>query len=185
LKDRNFRINPFAQPYTPQNVNAIKQLIFSFLANEKYEPSSEERRQIAEAIHEVYALPENRRRLGRISLLKDLKNALHLWIGGGALAHIFDNEQDDLQLHRWSTWDYTDLEETPEGLAPLMYYQFHWVSNIVRDPALASRPKGLWMDEGWRFGGSVMADLIRTAAKTWRKHNAWVVFATQDEIDLR
>lgn len=185
LKDRNFRINPFAQPYTPQNVNAIKQLILSFLANEKYEPSSEERKQIAEAIHEVYALPENRRRLGRISLPKDLKSALHLWIGNGALAHIFDNEQDDLQLHRWSTWDYTDLEETPEVLAPLMYYQFHWVSNIVRDPALASRPKGLWMDEGWRFGGSVMADLIRTAAKTWRKHNAWVVFATQDEIDLR
>jgi type IV secretion system protein VirB4 len=50
---------------------------------------------------------------------------------------------------------------------------------------LAASPKALWCDEGWRFGGSQMADLIRTAAKTWRKHNAWVVFATQDEIDMR
>ena len=55
----------------------------------------------------------------------------------------------------------------------------------MRDPALATVPKALWCDEGWRFGGSLMADLIRTATKTWRKHNAWVVFATQDEIDMR
>jgi type IV secretion system protein VirB4 len=185
LKERNFRVNPFRQAYSPANVNAIKQLIFCFLANEKYEPSSEERQEIHEAVHEVYGLSESRRRLGKISLRKDLKSALHLWINGGPLSHVFDNEQDDLQANRWSTWDYTALEDTPEVLAPLMYYQLHWVSNIVRDPALAAVPKALWCDEGWRFGGSLMADLIRTAAKTWRKHNAWVVFATQDEIDMR
>ncbi len=185
LKDRNFRINPFRQPYSPHNVNAIKLLIYTFLANEKYEPTSEERQEIHEAIHEVYALSESRRRLGKISLRKDLKKALHLWINDGPLAHIFDNEQDDLRANRWSCWDYTDLEDAPEVLGPLMFYQLHWVSNIVRDPALAATPKALWCDEGWRFGGSQMADLIRTAAKTWRKHNAWVVFATQDEIDLR
>ena len=185
LKERNFRINPFCQPYSPQTVNAIQQLLFCFLANEKYEPTSEERQEIHEAIHEVYSLNESRRRLGKISLRKDLRRALHLWINGGPLAHIFDNEQDDLSINRWSTWDYTDLEETPELLVPLMFYQLHWASTIVRDPALASVPKALWCDEGWRFGGSIMADLIRTAAKTWRKHNAWCVFATQDEIDLR
>ena len=185
LKERNFRVNPFRQAYSPANVNAIKQLIFCFLANEKYEPTSEERQEIHEAVHEVYGLSESRRRLGEISLRKDLKNALHLWINGGPLAHVFDNEQDDLDANRWSTWDYTALEDTPEVLAPLMYYQLHWVSNVVRDPALARVPKALWCDEGWRFGGSLMADLIRTAAKTWRKHNAWVVFATQDEIDMR
>jgi type IV secretion system protein TrbE len=185
LKERNFHINPFRQPYSPQNVNAIKQLIFCFLENEKYELTGEERQEIHEAIHEVYGLSESRRRLGKISLRKDLKKALHLWINDGPLAHVFDNEQDDLTVNNWSTWDYTDLEESPEVLAPLMFYQLHWVSNIVREPALASTPKALWCDEGWRFGGSIMADLIRTAAKTWRKHNAWCVFATQDEIDLR
>jgi type IV secretion/conjugal transfer VirB4 family ATPase len=185
LKERNFHINPFRQPYSPQNVNAIKQLILCFLANEKHEPTSEERQEIHEAIHEVYSLSESRRRLGKISLRKDLKKALHLWINNGPLSHVFDNEQDDLQVSNWSTWDYTDLEESPEVLAPLMFYQLHWVGNVVRDSALASVPKALWCDEGWRFGGSIMADLIRTAAKTWRKHNAWCVFATQDEIDLR
>jgi len=185
LKECNFHINPFSQKYSPENVNAIKQLIFCFLANEKYEPSSEERREIHEAVHEVYGLSEGRRRLGKISLSKDLRKALHLWISGGPLAHIFDNEQDDLRVNRFSTWDYTSLEETPEVLAPLMYYQFHYVSNVVRDPALASVPKAMWCDEGWRVGGGLMIDLIRAAAKTWRKHNAWVVFATQDEIDMR
>jgi type IV secretion system protein VirB4 len=185
LKDRNFRINPFKQAYSPRNVNSIKQLIYCFLANEKYETSAEERQEIHEAIHEVYALNESRRRLGKISLRKDLKKALYLWINGGPLSHVFDNEQDDLQANHWSTWDYTDLQESPDVLAPLMYYQLHWINNIVRDPALAGCPKALWCDEGWRFGGSMMADLIQTAAKTWRKHNAWVVFATQDEIDLR
>ena len=136
-------------------------------------------------MHEVYALSESRRRLGKISLRRDLMKALHLWVNNGPLAHVFDNEQDDLRAARFSTWDYTNLEEAPEVLAPLMFYQFHFVSNIVRDPALASIPKALWCDEGWRFGGSLMVDLIRAAAKTWRKHNAWVVFATQDEIDLR
>ena len=185
LKDRNFRINPFRQTYSPHNVNAIKQLIYCLLANEKYQATSEERHEIEEAIHEVYALSESRRRLGKLSLRKDLKKALHLWINNGPLSHVFDNEEDDLQANRWSCWDYTDLEESPEVLGPLMFYQLHWISNIVRDPALAGVPKALWCDEGWRFGGSQMAELIRTAAKTWRKHNAWVVFATQDEIDMR
>lgn len=185
LTDRNFRINPFRQAYSPANVNAIKQLIFCFLANEKYEPSSDERQEIHDAVHEVYALSESRRRLGKISLRRDLTKALHLWINDGPLAHVFDNEQDDLQASRFSTWDYTNLEEAPEVLAPLMFYQFHFVSNVVRDPSLAGVPKALWCDEGWRFGGGLMIDLIRAAAKTWRKHNAWVVFATQDEIDMR
>jgi type IV secretion system protein VirB4 len=185
LKDRNFRINPFRQAYSPASVNSIVQLIFCFLANEKYETSSEERHEIEEAVHEVYALSESRRRLGKISLRKDLKKALHLWINNGPLSHFFDNEQDDLQANRWSTWDYTALDDSPEVLGPLMYYQFHWVSNIVHDPALARTPKALWCDEGWRFGGSQMVDLVRAATKTWRKHNAWVVFSTQDEIDLR
>jgi type IV secretion system protein VirB4 len=185
LKERNFRINPFRQVYSPANVNAIKQLIFSFLANEKYEPSSEERQEIHDAVHEVYALSENRRRLGKISLRRELMRALHLWLNSGPLAHVFDNEQDDLHASKFSTWDYTNLQEAPEVLAPLMFYQFHFVSNIVRDPALAGVPKALWCDESWRFGGAMMVDLIRTAAKTWRKHNAWVVFATQDEIDMR
>jgi type IV secretion system protein VirB4 len=185
LKERNFHINPFSQQYSPENVNSIKQLIFAFLANEKYEPSSEERREIHDAVHEVYGLKESRRRLGKISLSKDLMKALHLWINDGPFAHVFDNEQDDLRVNRFSTWDYTNLEESPEVLGPLMYYQFHFVSNVVRDPALAGVPKALWCDEGWRFGGGLMVDLIRTAAKTWRKHNAWVVFATQDSIDMQ
>jgi type IV secretion/conjugal transfer VirB4 family ATPase len=185
LKEKNFRRNPFRQAYTPRNVNAIKQLILAFLANENYHPDSREQQEIQEAVHEVYGLSEGRRRLGRISLSKNLKQALHLWINNGPFAHFFDNEEEDQSVNRWSTWDYTDLEEMPQVLGPLMYYQFHWISNIVRDPALASYPKAFWVDEGWRFGGSRMADLIRTAAKTWRKHNAWVVFATQDEEDLR
>ena len=74
LKERNFRLNPFRQAYSPANVNAIKQLIFSFLANEKYEPSSEERQEIHDAVHEVYALSESRRRLRMMNPTKATKS---------------------------------------------------------------------------------------------------------------
>ena len=43
----------------------------------------------------------------------------------------------------------------------------------------------MWIDEGWRVGSTEMHKLIKKAAKTWRKHNGWIVFATQDEEDLQ
>ena len=64
-----------------------------------------------------------------------------------------------------------------------MWYVSRWTSRIVTDPALAHRAKACYMDEGWRFGD--LQEFIRSAAKTWRKHRAWIVFATQDEEDLR
>lgn len=183
LNQRSFSANPFRQVYTPENVERIRQLIRVFLLNEGYTPTSEEDRIIGEEIHAVYGKPEAKRRLGRISLPKDLRSRLHLWLDGGPYAHFFDNDCDDLQVKRFQTWDFTAIEDVPQLLGPLMFYLFAWTNNVVRDRALHDIPKGFWVDEGWRF--RVMRDLIRAAAKTWRKYNAWLVFATQDEEDLQ
>jgi type IV secretion system protein TrbE len=184
LNERSFSANPFRQAYTPENVERIRQLIRVFLLNEGHTPTSEEDRIVGEEIHAVYGKPEAKRRLGRISLPKDLRARLHLWMDGGPYAQFFDNDCDDLQVNRFQTWDFSAIEDVPQLLGPLMFYLFAWTNNVVRDRALHDVPKGFWVDEGWRFGGTAMRDLIRDAAKTWRKHNGWVVFATQDEEDL-
>ena len=185
LNDRGFRINPFSLPYNPSNVNLIHQFIRQLLDAGKFIPDSEQDKLIVDEIHAVYGQREGNRRLGKLSLGKTLMRELHAWVGNGSYAHFFDNLQDDFRLSRFITWDYTDLEEMPQLLNPLMFWNFHWCNRVVKDENLSGIPKGLYMDEGWRFGGTLMQDLIKTAAKTWRKYNAWLVFATQDEDDLR
>ena len=185
LKDRNFHLNPFRRARSPHSVNTIRRLLMIWCRQAHYRLLSRETQQLTEAIEEVYTLPERRRRLGCLSLPKELMQVLNPWINGGTYAHLFDNEQDDLQASDWSTWDFTELEKVPQVLAPLMFYQFDWIQDIVQDLSLAKYPKALWCDEAWRLAGTVMRKPIRMAVKTWRKYNAWVVFATQGEIDLR
>lgn len=186
LNQHNFRINPFSLPYTPNNVNRIHQLIqiMAGTGDESFRLTAEESNSLTEAVNEVYALREGTRRLGKISLPSRLTERLKPWTGNGQFAHFFDNVQDDLSLSRFSTWDYSDLEEVPQLMKPLMFYQFGWMNDAVKNPALAGVPKVFACDEGWRFGGNLMQDLIRTAAKTWRKHNGFIIFATQDKDDL-
>lgn len=183
LNDKSFGVNPFRQPYTPQSVNGIHDFIRVLLANEGYELTAEEGQLVLNEIHAVYGMAEHKRRIGRMSLSKSLSDKLHMWLNGGAFSHFVDSARDDLQLTDFQTWDFTDLEQVPKLLGPLIWYMSRWISGIVTDARYANRVKSCYMDEGWRFGD--LHSFIRSAAKTWRKHRAWIVFATQDEDDLR
>jgi type IV secretion system protein TrbE len=183
LNDKSFGVNPFRQPHNPQNVNFILEFIRVLLANEGHTLSPEHTKMVLNEIEAVYCLPEGRRRIGRMSLPAELRSKLHTWINGGPFSHFVDSERDDLILTRFQTWDFTDLEENPRLLGPVMWYVSRWISRIVTNPELADRAKACYMDEGWRFGD--MEDFIRSAAKTWRKHRGWIVLSTQDVEDLQ
>jgi type IV secretory pathway VirB4 component len=183
LNEKSFGVNPFRQPYGPQSVNVILEFLRVLLHNEGHVMTSDEEQLILREIHIVFGLPENRRRIGKLSLPRDLRERLHFWLDGGPFSHFVDSDRDDLILSKFQTWDFTDLEEVPKLLGPLMWYLSRWISRVVTDPGVAHQAKVCFMDEAWRFGD--LEDFIRSAAKTWRKHRAWIVLATQDEEDLR
>jgi type IV secretory pathway VirB4 component len=183
MDDIKFGVNPFRQPHSVQTVNFILEFIRVLLANEGYELKTEQEFALLAEIEAVFCLPEERRRIGRISFPRDMRRALHSWIDNGRFAHFVDCERDDLVLTRFQTWDFTDMREAPKLLGPLIWYTSNWIARIVRNPDYAHCAKACYMDEAWRFGE--MKDFIREAAKTWRKHGAWIILSTQDEEDLR
>lgn len=182
LNDKRFGVNPFRQPHTPDSVNFILEFIRVLLANEGHILSPEDAELLTKDIDAVYSMPESRRRIGRMCFPEQIKNKLHAWINGGPFSHFVDSERDDLMLTRFQTWDFTDLERVPKLLGPLMWYVSRWISKIITDPDLADRAKACYMDEAWRFGD--MKYFIQGAAKTWRKHKAWIVLSTQNVEDL-
>lgn len=181
LNDKGFGFAPFEQPQSKEAVADIKALIVSLLRNAGHEVKTELDQELENEIWQVYGLPEHKRRIGAISMPKAAKAAIYQWVNGGTYSHLFDNAFSDInQIRPWVTFDYTAVEKHKAMIGPLMDYQMSWVKRMVQDPRIASRPKAMWLDEAWRFGGTALMDGAREAAKTWRKYNAWIVFSTQD-----
>ncbi len=182
LNDKGFGFAPFQQPQSKEAVADIKALMISLFQNAPgFVVSTELEQELENEIWQVYGLPEHKRRIGAISLPKEARRAIYMWINEGTYAHLFDNAYSDInQIRSWVTFDYTAVEKHKGMIGPLMDYQMSWVKRMVQDPRIASRPKAMWLDEAWRFGGTALMDGAREAAKTWRKYNAWIVFSTQD-----
>ena len=81
--------------------------------------------------------------------------------------------------------EFDGLDEHPQALEPLLFYVLHRINTVIHDPARAGQFTVFVLDEAWRF---VRNATIRTylveALKTWRKHNAAVILATQSPEDV-
>jgi type IV secretion system protein VirB4 len=110
----------------------------------------------------------------------DLAARLASWCGDGALAWLFDNETDRLDLDaRVLGFDMTQLLEDPALRTPAMMYLFHRV-----EERLDGEPTMILIDEGWKaLDDEVFAARIRDWMKTLRKRNAILGFGTQSARD--
>ena len=70
-------------------------------------------------------------------------------------------------------------------LEPLLFYVLHRASNEIANPQKLATFKMFLLDEAWLF---IKNETIRTyivqAQKTWRKHNAAMILATQSIKEL-
>jgi type IV secretion system protein TrbE len=185
---RDFTINPFSLPPTKENM----QFLFSFFRvliegnNQRYRLDFKEERKLWDAIERVYVLEPDQRTISNfVNIIGELKERLHRWTKGGQYGFLFDNVADTLSFSRFQTFNFAGWGDAPDVLEPLLFYVLHRASNEIADPKNLATFKMFLLDEAWLFiKNETIRSYIVQAQKTWRKHNAAMILATQSIKEL-
>jgi type IV secretion/conjugal transfer VirB4 family ATPase len=185
---RDFTINPFSLPQTKENL----QFLFSFFRvliegnEQRYRLDFKEERRLWDAIERMYILEPSQRTVSNFTnIVGELKERLHRWSRGGQYGFLFDNADDTLSFSRFQTFNFHGWNDAPEVLEPLLFYVLHRASNEITDPAKLATFKIFLLDEAWLFiKNETIRNYVVQAQKTWRKHNAAMILATQSIKEL-
>ncbi len=119
------------------------------------------------------------------NIVGELKERLHRWARGGQYGFLFDNAEDTLSFSRFQTFNFHGWNDAPEVLEPLLFYVLHRASNEIADPQKLATFKIFLLDEAWLFiKNETIRNYVVQAQKTWRKHNAAMILATQSIKEL-
>jgi type IV secretion system protein VirB4 len=187
-ESRDFTINPFSLPETKENM----QFLFSFFRvliegnDQRYRLDFKEERKLWDAIERMYVVAPEQRTLSTFSqIIGELKERLHRWTKDGQYGFLFDNREDTLSFSSFQTFNFAGWGDAPEVLEPLLFYVLHRASNEIADPAKLATFKTFLLDEAWLFiKNETIRNYIVQAQKTWRKHNAAMILATQSIKEL-
>jgi type IV secretion/conjugal transfer VirB4 family ATPase len=184
----DFTINPFSLPPTKQNL----QFLFSFFRvliegnDQRYRLDFKEERRLWDAIERMYMLEGAQRTVSNFTnIIGELKERLHRWARGGQYGFLFDNAEDTLSFSRFQSFNFHGWNDAPEVLEPLLFYVLHRASNEIADPEKLAIFKIFLLDEAWLFiKNETIRNYVVQAQKTWRKHNAAMILATQSIKEL-
>jgi type IV secretion/conjugal transfer VirB4 family ATPase len=187
-ESRDFTINPFSLPETKENL----QFLFSFFKvliegnDKRYRLDFKEERKLWEAIERMYVVAPEQRTVSTFSeIIGELKERLHRWTKEGQYGFLFDNVEDTLSFSKFQTFNFAGWDDAPEVLEPLLFYVLHRASNEISDPAKLATFKAFLLDEAWLFiKNETIRNYVVQAQKTWRKHNAAMILATQSIKEL-
>jgi type IV secretion system protein VirB4 len=187
-ESRDFTINPFSLSPTEENM----QFLFSFFrtliegTDTRNRLDYREERKLWDGIERVYVLePEQRTISNFANILGELKDRLHRWTRNGQYGFLFDNAKDTLSFSRFQTFNFAGWGDAPQVLEPLLFYVLHRASNEITDPAKLATFKAFLIDEAWLFiRNETIRNYVVQAQKTWRKHNAAMILATQSLKEL-
>jgi type IV secretion system protein TrbE len=185
---RDFTINPFSLAPTKENL----QFLFSFFRvliegnDQRYRIDYKEERKLWDAIERVYVLEPAQRTLSNFAdIIGELKERLHRWTCGGQHGFLFDNAEDTLSFSRFQTFNFAGWGDAPDVLEPLLFYVLHRASNEISDAEKLATFKLFLLDEAWLFiKNETIRNYVVQAQKTWRKHNAAMILATQSIKEL-
>jgi type IV secretion system protein VirB4 len=187
-ESRDFTINPFSLPETKENL----QFLFSFFRvliegnDKRYRLDFKEERKLWEAIERMYVVAPQQRTVSTFSqIIGELKERLHRWTKEGQYGFLFDNVEDTLSFSSFQTFNFAGWGDAPEVLEPLLFYVLHRASNEIANPEKLAMFKTFLLDEAWLFiKNETIRSYIVAAQKTWRKHNAAMILATQSIKEL-
>ncbi len=185
---RDFTINPFSLRCTEENM----QFLFSFFRtliegnDARHRLDYREERKLWDGIERVYVLEPGQRTISNFAnILGELKDRLHRWTRHGQYGFLFDNAEDTLSFSRFQTFNFAGWGDAPQVLEPLLFYVLHRASNEIADPAKLGTFKAFLIDEAWLFiRNETIRNYVVQAQKTWRKHNAAMILATQSLKEL-
>jgi type IV secretion system protein VirB4 len=190
---RDFTINPFSLLPTKEN----QQFLFSFFrvliegqdhgSAQCYRLDFKEERKLWDAIERTYILEPDQRTVSNFTnIIGELKERLHRWTVAGQYGFLFDNAVDTLTFSRFQTFNFHGWGDAPDVLEPLLFYVLHRASNEITDPKKLATFKLFLLDEAWLFiKNETIRNYIVQAQKTWRKHNAAMILATQSIKELQ
>lgn len=185
----DYKINPFSLEPNAPNIEFLFSLVQVLIAgSDGYQTTTEDDRNIFQAIETLYVLDRDIRRLKTLActLPRHLADRLHKWIEGGQYGHLFDNVEDTITLATLQCFDFQGMDEYPQLIQALLFYVLHRASAVIYDPAIRSTLKIFILDEAWKFFTvPVIRNYLIKAAKTWRKHNGVLIMATQSPEDLK
>ena len=168
------------------------QFLFSFFRvliegnEQRYRLDFKEERRLWDAIERIYVLEANQRTISNFgNIIGELKERLHRWTHGGQYGFLFDNAEDTLSFSRFQTFNFHGWNDAPEVLEPLLFYVLHRASNEITDLKRLATFKTFLLDEAWLFiRNETIRNYVVQAQKTWRKHNAAMILATQSIKEL-
>jgi type IV secretory pathway VirB4 component len=185
----NYHINPFSLEPTAANLEFLFSFVQVLIAGiDGYQTTTEDDRNIFQAIETLYVLDRDIRRLKTLAgtLPRHLADRLHKWTEGGQYGHLFDNVEDTITLVNFQCFDFQGMDEYPQLIQALLFYVLHRASAVIYDPAIRPTLKIFILDEAWKFFTvPVIRNYLVKAAKTWRKHNGVLIMATQSPEDLK
>jgi type IV secretion/conjugal transfer VirB4 family ATPase len=187
-ESRDFRINPFSLEPTKENL----QFLFSFFrvliegTGQRYHLDFKEERKLWAAIENMYVIEPAQRTLSTFAeIIGELKERLHRWTADGQYGFLFDNSEDTLTFSNFQTFNFGGWGDAPDVLEPLLFYVLHRASLEIANPKRLATFKLFLLDEAWLFiKNETIRNYIVTAQKTWRKHNAAMILATQSIKEL-
>ena len=185
----DYTINPFCLEPSVDNI----EFLFSFLqvlmaGNDGFQTSNHDDRNLFQAIETLYQLEPEIRRLQTLArtLPHHLSDRLQKWVEGGQYGHVFDNAVDTITLAQFQCFDFQGMDEYPQLIESLLFYVLHRASAAIYDRSARATLKVFIIDEAWKFFTvPAIRNYLIKAAKTWRKHNALLILATQSPEDLR
>jgi type IV secretion system protein TrbE len=186
---RDFTINPFSLAPSKEN----QQFLFSFLRvliegnEQRYRLDFKEEIRLWDAIERVYMLEAGQRTLSNLAnIIGELKDRLHRWTRAGQYGFLFDNSDDTLSFCEFQTFNFAGWGDAPEVLEPLLFYVLHRASQEICNPQKLATFKVFLLDEAWLFiKNETIRNYIVQAQKTWRKHKAAMILATQSIKELQ
>ena len=188
-ESRDFTINPFSLEPTKENLQFLFGLFRVLIEgnSQRYRLDFKEERRLWEAIERMYMLePEQRTVSNLASIIGELKERLYRWTQSGQYGFVFDNVEDTLSFSRFEAFNFHGWGDAPDVLEPLLFYVLHRASNEITDPTKLGTFKVFLMDEAWLFiRNETIRQYIVQAQKTWRKHNAAMILATQSIKELQ
>lgn len=188
-ESRDFTINPFALAPSPENL----QFLFSFFRvliegrDQRCRMDFKEEQKLWSGIDRMYTLDAGQRTVSNLaSIIGELKDRLHRWTRAGQYGFLFDNPEDTLSFKDFQTFNFQGWGDAPEILEPLLFYVLHRASNEIANPTRLGTFKMFLMDEAWLFfRNKTIRSYIVQAEKTWRKHKAAMILATQSLKELQ
>ena len=188
-RDTTFRLRPFDLPNNQRTYQFLAGWITRLLKLAGYDATGGDPSEIQNRIKDLYALPAEQRTLSTFaqSLPSQMWDPLSRWHGGGAWGQFFDRSGPDALLTQadWQVVDLAGAAEHQDLCEAALFYLLERLRLDIESPEHRSRLKIMIVDEAWRFLKDPAAlGYLAEAAKTWRKHNAALVLATQSATDI-